>query len=138
MVTNQTVEKPTAGFILSLISGVLILGGATTIGYFGSPSHYNGMMGGYYRGMMGGYYGMMGGSGGWFYGFAALGIVSGLLVLVGAVMMYTQPRQATTWGVVVLVFSIVSLSGGGGFFVGAILGFVGGILALTWKQPGQV
>jgi hypothetical protein len=137
MVANQTIEKPTTSFILSLISGVLILGGATMIGYLGSPSHYSGMMGGYYRGMMGGYYGMMN-YGGWFYGFTALGIVSGLLVLVGAVMTYTQPRQVTTWGIIVLVFSIASLSGGGGFFVGAILGVVGGILALTWKQPGPV
>lgn len=138
MVTNQTIEKPTTSFILSLFSGVLILGGATMIGYLGSPSHYNGMMGGYYRDMMGGYYGMMSGFGGWFYGFPALGIISGLLVLVGAVMMYTQPRQTTTWGIIVLVFSIVSFSGGGGFFVGAILGLVGGILALAWKQPSQV
>jgi hypothetical protein len=35
--------------------------------------------------------------------------------------------------VIVLVFSLVSLFGGGGFFIGLILGIVGGILAIVWK-----
>lgn len=100
---------------------------------YGGP--YYGMMGGYY-GMMGGYYGMMQGYGGWFYGAAAIGLISGIVILVGAVMLYTRPSQAATWGVVVLVFSILSFFGMGGYFVGAILGAVGGILALTWHpQP---
>ncbi len=51
---------------------------------------------------MSGYYGMMQGFGGWFYGFAVLGIMTGVLVLFGAIMMYDRPRQAAMWGVMVL------------------------------------
>jgi len=50
-------------------------------------------------------------------------------------MLYnSKPAQASAWGTLVLVFSVVSLLGMGGFFLGAILGIVGGILALTWKR----
>ncbi len=148
--TQAAVERPTAAFVLSLLAGLFILAGSGTammavLPVGGSPHNYGGMMGGYYGGMMGGYYGMMGGyygmmgglgfGGGWWYGLVALGIVSGAAILVGAVMIYSQPGRTPTWGAVILVFSIVSLLGMGGFFLGAILGFIGGILSLTWK-PG--
>ncbi len=132
--------RPLAGFALSLIAGVLILaGGVAMLGYSSGPyggmmGGYSGMMGGYGGGMMSGYYGMMQGFGGWFYGFAVLGIMTGVLVLFGAIMMYDRPRQAAMWGVMVLVFSVVSFFGAGGFFVGAVLGILGGILALTWRE----
>ena len=102
---------------------------------FGTP--YYGMMGGYY-GAANGYYGMMQGFGygGWFYGAAAVGLIAGIVVLVGAVMIYARPRTTSTWGLLVLVFSILSFLGMGGFFIGAILGIVGGALAMVWKPEG--
>ncbi len=129
-------NAPTAPFVLSLIAGLLILAGVGMMTTFSSGTPYYGMMGGYY-GMMDGYYGMMQGFGygGWFYGFAAIGLIAGIVVLVGAVMMYTRRGSAQTWGLLILVFSIISLFGMGGFFIGAILGIVGGILALAWN-PG--
>jgi hypothetical protein len=123
-------------------AGVLILGGSATVLTLsqGEP-YYGGMMGSYYYGgMMGGYYGMMRGfglGGGWFYGLAAVGIISWIIILIGAIMVYNQPTKTTTWGALILAFSIVSLFGIGGFFLGAILGVVGGILALTWKQAAK-
>ena len=131
-------ETLTASFILSLIGGVLILAGSGMTGLMGSYPYTNGMMGnlyGGYRGMMGGYYGMMGvfGYGGWSLVAAAIGLISGAVVLIGAIMIYTQPNRISTWGLVILVFSILSLFGMGGFFLGAILGMVGGILALSWR-----
>ncbi len=101
---------------------------------YGAP--YYGMMGGYY-GMMNGYYGFMGGNGGWLYGIAAVGLVSGIVVLIGAVMLYTRPSNASTWGLLVLIFSIVSFFGMGGFFIGAILGVVGGALALAGRPAAN-
>ncbi len=101
---------------------------------FSHGTPYPGMMSGYY-GMMNGYYGMMGGYGGWSYGAAALGSISGIVVLLGAVMICTRPSSTPTWGAVVLIFSILSLLGMGGFFVGAVLGVVGGAVALTWRPP---
>jgi uncharacterized protein DUF6114 len=131
--------RPLAGFVLSLIAGLLILaGGVAMLGYSSGP--YGGMMGGYsmmggYGGsMMSSYYGMMQGFGGWFYGFAVIGIITGVLILFSAIIMYDRPRQVATWGAVILVLSVVSFFGAGGFFVGAVLGIVGGILALTWRE----
>ncbi len=94
-----------------------------------------GMMGGF-RGMMGGYWGMMGGYGfpfGSIVGLSLIGLISGVLVIIGAVMLDTRPSEHTIWGIIVLVFSIISLLGLGGFFVGAILGIIGGALALSWR-----
>jgi hypothetical protein len=74
-------------------------------------------------------------------GMWILGVVSGILVLISAIMLHIRPGEATQglracclwWGSIILVFSIVSLFGGsmGGFLVGAILGIVGGALALA-------
>lgn len=137
MIASATAEtqRPTTSFVLSLIAGILILAGSGLgMGLSGRPSYYYGGMMGGYAGMMNGYYGMMGGYGsGWFFGLAAIGIISGLLVLVGALMIYNDPGKVAGWGTLILVFSIVSLFGMGGFFIGAVLGLVGGILALTWK-----
>ncbi len=128
--------RPLAGFVLSLIAGVLILaGGVAMLGYssgpYGMMGGYSSMMGSYGGGMMSGYYGMMQGFGGWFYGFAVIGIIAGVLVLFSAIMMYDRPKQVAMWGALVLAFSVVSFFGAAGFFVGAALGIVGGILALT-------
>ncbi len=63
-----------------------------------------------------------------------VGIVFGLIVIVSAIMLNIRPEQHMTWGALIAVFSILSLFGGaGGFFVGLILGLIGGILAITWK-----
>ena len=93
-----------------------------------------GMMG-YISGGMG--VGMMGSMMGFAYVLAVVGLVSGVLVVVGSVMMYTRPSQSQLWAAVVLGFSVVSILGGfGGFVVGPVLGVVGGVLGLTWR-PGQ-
>ncbi len=130
----SVIEKPSAPFAVSLVAGILILiGGMTTMFWAssGMPT-WGGMM----DGMMGSYQGMMGGvgmGGGLFFGMGAFGFISGILVLLGSLMLYSRPREIQTWGIIVLVFSVVSLFGMGGFFIGAILGIIGGILALTWK-----
>ena len=79
---------------------------------------------------------MMGGIGfssGMFFRMSIIGVVLGVLVLVGALMLYNRPLEVSTWGIVVLVLSVFSLLAMGGFFIGAVLGVLGGLLALTWK-----
>jgi hypothetical protein len=130
----NTSERPSVPFAISLIAGVIILLGGitTTIWASSGMPGWGSMMGS----MMGGYQGIMGGMGfgsGMFFGMSIIGVVSGLLVLVGAMMLYNRPRDASTWGLVVLVFSVLSLLGMGGFFIGTVLGIVGGLLALIWK-----
>jgi hypothetical protein len=60
-----------------------------------------------------------------------LSIGTGVILIIGGYSIYRKPESADKWGTAILVTSIVSLFGMGGFFIGAILGIIGGILALT-------
>ncbi len=137
-------ERPTAAFVLSLISGVLILLGGGMMSMFGYWfwGGYRGGYGGWGYGMMGPGFGMMGPGfgmmGGLGYGFGLLGIVGlvfGVIVLISALMLNSRPEQHSTWGTLILIFSVLSIFGSamGGFGVGLVLGLIGGILAITWK-----
>ncbi|MEM4573414.1 MAG: DUF6114 domain-containing protein [Candidatus Caldarchaeum sp.] len=127
-------DKPTAAFILSLVGGVLILSGALLgfvrwVVWGGMMWSWNG-----WGGMMCPGCGMMGWWTPWAWtAFSSLGLVSGILVTVGALMLQTRPQQANTWGSIILAFSAISLISMGGFVVGALLGIIGGILAIAWK-----
>jgi len=142
-------EKPTVAFVLSLIGGIFILLGGGMMSMVG-PFGFGGMMngysgyggyGGYGWGMMGRYsygpgFGMMGGYGfGGIFGLA--GIVFGIVVMVSSLMLYNNPIDHSKWGLLILIFSVLSIFGSAmaGFGVGLILGVLGGILALTWKPP---
>ncbi len=86
---------------------------------------------------MGPGFGMMGGLG---YGFGflgALGLIFGLIVIISALMLNSKPEQHSTWGILIIVFSALSVFGSamGGFGIGLILGLIGGILGVTWKSP---
>jgi len=148
----MTSDKPGTAFILSLIGGIFILlgGGAMAMlgswmnayGYGNYGNYGYGMMGGYgyggWSGMMAPGFGMMRGFG---YGFGligVLGLVFGVVVIISAVMLNSRPEQHSTWGILILIFSVLSIFGSmmAGFGIGLILGVIGGILAVTWK-PAQ-
>lgn len=61
------------------------------------------------------------------------GIVAGLIVLLGAAMLYSKPRQRHGWGMVILVLSALNLFLGMGGFLASVLGIIGGALALAWQ-----
>jgi hypothetical protein len=138
-------ERPTAAFVLSLISGVLIVLGGGVMSMFGYwlGGGYPGGYGGWGYGMMGpgmmgygypGYgYGLMGGFG---YGlFGILDLIFGAIVVISAIMLNRSPREHATWGTLIVIFSVLSIFGGamGGFGIGLVLGLIGGVLAITWK-----
>jgi len=139
-------SKPVAAFALSLVAGVFILLGSVVMSMFvlGFP----GMMGGTEGTQVGtGMTGMMGGMMvPWMLGtvpvlavLAAFGIASGIMVTLGSVMLYTRPVENHLWGAIILAFSVVSILGSmGGLMVGLVLGTLGGILALTWTNTGQL
>ncbi len=133
--------RAVAPFVLSLIGGVFILLGAivTSMFTFGSPtivgsmsSSMSWMMGGM-NGQMG--MGMMiGGMMSVYAIFSIIGLSSGALVILGAVMLYSRPFEKDLWGGVIIAFSILGILGGmGGFMIGLVLGIVGGVLALAWN-----
>jgi hypothetical protein len=151
-------ERPIAAFVLSLLAGIFILlrGGLTSmmgslIGtYRGGYGGYGGMMDGYYGngyngygfgGMMNGYgfYGMMRGLGIGLVFVGLFSIVFGVIVIASALMLYTHSSQHMTWGILIVIFSVLSLFGGmmSGLGVGFILGIIGGVLAITWKPPAS-
>ncbi len=130
----ESAEKPNVAFILSLVGGLLIfVGSAVSIVWFSVGSA---PFGGYW-GMMSGWHGMTGS-----YGFAydyllvlsVLGLACGVIVVVGGFMLSLRPLEHVTWGVLIVIFSAISFVSMGGWFVGAILGIVGGALALAWRS----
>ena len=128
-------QKPETAFILSLIGGALMLLGGLAMSSFWFS---NG--GSFFGGMMGGFNGRMGGFGnllGLMEGYSLVGLVAGIVVLVGALMLNSRPTEHSTWGTIIVVFSVISLVGMGGFFIGAALGIAGGALALSWR-PTQM
>ena len=62
-----------------------------------------------------------------------LGLFSGVVMVIGAVMLRTRPQEHMTWGILILVFSIVSFAGMGGYFIGAMLGIIGGAFAISYR-----
>ena len=70
--------------------------------------------------------------GGWLSGaFFLIPMISGIMVIFGAIMMNKRSHEATIWGIVVLVFSVLGLTGMGLAILGSILGIIGGAIALS-------
>jgi hypothetical protein len=68
-------------------------------------------------------------------GAAVFATVLGAGVLFFAGRIRSRPPTARRSGAIVLLLSVLSIIGGGGLFVGAILGAVGGAVAYRWKAP---
>jgi hypothetical protein len=66
---------------------------------------------------------------------AVFGLICGIIVTISALLLRLKPNLRQTWGILVLVFSILGFFGFGGFIVGSVLGIVGGIMTLRWKPP---
>ena len=124
--------------ILMLVTGILSAAWFMTGGYApngGGMMDGNGMMDGF-GGMMDGYESMMHGFGvplSFMSGLSIIGLIAGILVIIGAIMLNARPADHITWGAIILAFSVISLLGMGGFYVGALLGIAGGALALSLR-----
>src|SRR3989454_12058676 len=117
-------EKPTAAFVLSLIGGIFILLGAIVVMALAS--------------VIGSFMVLGGGDPNIVYIYGVVGLIFAILVLVGAVMLWMKPQSHVAAGVIILLFSLFSIISTGGFFIGLILGIVGGILAIVWKPPAPM
>ncbi len=67
------------------------------------------------------------------WGVAAIWAGIGAVNIVGAYAIHRNLQSTTTWGIAILISSIVGLVTVGGFIIGPILGIVAGILALVKK-----
>jgi hypothetical protein len=111
-------DKPTAAMVLAIIGGVFILlGGISELILASAITALS--------------FGVIGGSlvvGG------SIGAVLGILIIVMAALLYANTSNHVIFGVLIIVFSVISLTSFlGGFVLGFILALIGGILAITWK-----
>ncbi len=122
--SNSHAERPVTAFVLSLLAGLwMLLAGGAMMGSAGWGSMGPGMMGGGGMGWMWGH-----GVIGW---WPWLGLLAGIIVLIGAAMLYAKPAQSQGWGIVILVASALNLFLGMGGLLASLLGIVAGALALT-------
>jgi hypothetical protein len=119
-------RRPIAGFILSLISGIFIILNAAllSLAHILSLSLHLSIR-----------------QPPWFWDrfleasawllltLAVYGAVCGLIILIGSYCLYRG--RNLLGGVLIILFSILSLPIGGGFILGFLLGVVGGALALA-------
>jgi len=132
---GSTTAYPKTASIFSLVGGVIILLGGVI--FLGAATyvipHLNlsnvtvpqGMDRASLPGLISGVLTVMGG----------FGLICGMIVLLSATMLLIRKGDRRTWGILILVFSVLSFIGLGGFVIGAILGIAGGVLTLRWKPP---
>ncbi len=134
MVTNQGL---TFAFIVSLVGGLIVfIASLVNFVWFLSGAVNFGGFGNFMRGAMGGYHGFMGSYGtsnSFLAGISVVGLVCGVIVLIGAIMLKVDPHQSTIWAIIIIAFSLVSFVGMGGYFIGAVLGIVGGAFVLATR-----
>lgn len=112
----MSAEKPSTAYVLSLVGGIFVIIGGLATAAIGAAFTF-----------------MLGGIGGL---FGVLGIIWGVLIIVFASRLNSDPASHSTSGALIIVFSLLSWFGGiGGLFIGFILALVGGILAITWNPP---
>lgn len=134
--SKSDVGRPVSS-ILSILGGALMVAsGLMAAGMMATWSSIGGMPGYGMGGMMMGGWGMMMSSQ---FMWGAVGAVSaftiglGAVLIVGGYFIQKTPESASKWGTAILIVSIIGLVSMSGFFIGPIVGIIGGVLALTKK-----
>ncbi len=120
---NQVQNQPTAAYWLSMIGAIIGLLVSLAFLALGAIAYsaYNAVSG-YY-----GYYDLGAFGFGWtiLIGVGTWMLITSILIIVFASKLKENPLEHTKWGALILIFSLIG--------VGGLLGFIGGILALTYK-----
>ncbi|MEM2798877.1 MAG: hypothetical protein QW670_03685 [Candidatus Bathyarchaeia archaeon] len=61
-------------------------------------------------------------------------IIFSFLMLILTFIIYRKPRRYRIYGLLVAIFALFSLPIGGGFYIGTIFGFIGGLNYLEWPK----
>ena len=119
---STTTERATIGFVLSLI-GALIISVQVIVRIFrGEATAFLGSEELRLRVFSGLRLEVVG----------VIAIVFAIVILFGAYLIYSPGKQVAG-GIIVIVFSALSILTGGGWLIGLILGLIGGILGLLKK-----
>lgn len=121
-------EKSAKAFNLALMAGILIITNAVLLGVVAK----------WFIGIMPTLPGSSGNDPMLLSGLATVGLIFGVLVLLGALMIYSKPANKKAWGIMIIVFSVPSVIMGGGFIIGFILGIIGGKIALSGKRKPAI
>ena len=108
-------EKPTTAFILSLIGGIFVLLSGLALGALGTLFAIFTFGAGLVL---------------WIFP------IFGIIIIIGAIMINSNPGSTKTWGIVILILGIISLVGIV-TALGGILSIIGGALAIVWKPSKQ-
>jgi len=106
---------PIGAFLLTLIGGLLVLVEGAIVLFVGSVLSSAGYAVG--SGVA---------------GIGAITLLLGFFLLLLGIAVLVKPAAHRDLGVLIIVFAAVSFVFGGGFFLGGILGIIGGILALVF------
>jgi hypothetical protein len=66
-------------------------------------------------------------------GAGVWGIICGIIVIVAGYMVSSRLMSHSTYGIIVLIFSILIFVESGGYIIGGVLGIIGGLWAIFWK-----
>jgi hypothetical protein len=135
MTENQGI---TFAYIVSLVGGliILIVSSLNVLWYSSGASNFGGY-GSFMSGLMDGYHNFMGSYASSYVflaGISLIAVICGVIVMMSSINLRLNPQQSTIWAIVMIVFSVVSFVGMGGFFIGAILGIIGGAFVLATRQ----
>jgi len=103
-------EKPTTAFILSLLGGIFVIIGGLIWAAVGTLIAF-------------------------FTGFGLIlyvFLIFGIIIVIGAAIMNSNPSSANMWGIVILILGIISLFGII-TALGGLLAIIGGAFAIAWK-----
>ncbi len=115
--TASVANKPTAAFVLALIGGIIIIlwgGLLVALGAVFTTTAYGYVVESIFTG-------------------ASIELITGFLIVGLGIALYVSPYHHVAFGIIILIASVGSLAGGGGLFLGFILGLIGGILAIVHK-----
>jgi hypothetical protein len=127
-----------AGACFMILAGMLILAVSAFVVPHLPESFFNGTMNFNGTGHPIPFHNLPGFVGGVLTGVGLFGLISGLIVLGSGIMVRIHPEQSSVFGVLILIFSVLSFFGSGGFVIGAILGIIGGAMVLRWRKPVTV
>lgn len=114
----MTTDRPATAFAVSILGGIFVLLAGILVGVVGFV--------------------VTAPFGGFGISLGIAGVVWGIVIIIAAIMMFERPDEHTLWGIIAIVFSILSWIGAfGGFFIGFLLGLTGGILAIVWTPESR-
>lgn len=117
---HSDAARPTGAFVASIVGAVLMLVEGVYLSVVGSVASGAGLVA----------------AGSLLGGLGFLGAFFGFIVLILSILLFRNPDSHTGYGIAILVLSLLSIFGGGGFIIGLIVGAIGGILAIVFQPDG--